>query len=131
MISTKELRAIARARLRDAQALLAAKRFDAAWYLSGYAIELALKARICRTLKWPGFPDSAREFDGLQSLKTHDLKMLLQLSGIEKQVTVKCPREWALVLDWNPEKRYRANRSSTPQQTTEMIECVERLLEVP
>jgi HEPN domain-containing protein len=130
MISTKDLRAIAAARLRDSQALLAAKRFDAAWYLSGYAIELALKARICRTLKWAGFPDSAREFDGLQSLKTHDLEMLLRFSGIEKQVTAKFTLEWAVVVNWNPEKRYRANRWSTPQQTTQTIECVERLLEV-
>jgi HEPN domain-containing protein len=130
MISMKDLRAIARARLRDSRVLLAAKRFDAARYLSGYAIELALKARICRTLKWPGFPESARELDGLQSVKTHDLKMLLQLSGIEKQVTAKCTREWAVVLNWNPEKRYQANGLSTLQQTTEMIECVKRLLEV-
>lgn len=56
MISTKDLKAIARARLRDAHLLLRAKRFDGAFYLCGYAVELALKARICRTLKWAGFP---------------------------------------------------------------------------
>jgi hypothetical protein len=97
--------------------------------LSGYAIELALKARICRTLKWPGFPDAKGDFEGMQSLKTHDLKILLQFSGVAKQVTAKRMAEWSVVLDWNPEKRYRANRS-TPQQAIEMIECVERLLEV-
>jgi len=56
MISTRDLRAIARARLRDAQVLLTGKRFDGAFYLAGYAVELALKARVCRTLKWPDFP---------------------------------------------------------------------------
>jgi HEPN domain-containing protein len=130
MISTKELRAIARARLRDSKVLLAAKRFDGAWYLSGYAIELALKARICRTLKWPGFPDSAQDFKGMQSVKTHDLQILLRFSGVERQVTAKRMAEWSVVLEWNPEKRYQANRASTAKQTTEMIECVERLLEV-
>jgi hypothetical protein len=35
MISTKDLRAIARARLRDAEVLLAAKRFDGAFYTCG------------------------------------------------------------------------------------------------
>ena len=61
MIATNNLRAIARARLRDAQILLQAKRFEGAHYLCGYSVELALKARICRTLKWPGFQDSAEE----------------------------------------------------------------------
>ena len=83
MISTKDLRTIARARLRDAQVLLRSKRFDGAWYLCGYAVELALKARICRTLKWPGFPESAQDFKGLQSVKTHDLDILLRFSGVE------------------------------------------------
>jgi hypothetical protein len=43
MRSTKDLRAVARARVRDAQVLLQARRFDGAFYLSGYAVELALK----------------------------------------------------------------------------------------
>jgi HEPN domain-containing protein len=49
MISRTDLRAIARALLRDAEALLAAKRYDGAFHICGYAVELALKARICRT----------------------------------------------------------------------------------
>jgi HEPN domain-containing protein len=128
--STKELRAIARARLRDAQVLLRAKRFDAAWYLCGYAIELALKARICRTLKWPGFPESAQDFKGLQSVKTHDLEILLRFSGIEDRVKARRIAEWNVVRDWNPERRYQANRLSTAQQAAGMVKCVERVLEI-
>ena len=130
MIATRDLRTIARARLRDAQVLLRAKRFDGAWYLCGYAVELALKARICRTLKWPGFPESAQDFKGLQSVKTHDLEILLRFSGVEDRVRAKHAAEWSVVLDWNPEKRYQANRLSTAQQATNMVKCVERLLEV-
>ncbi|HYW42024.1 MAG TPA: hypothetical protein VE959_04155 [Bryobacteraceae bacterium] len=129
MISTKEMRAIARARLRDAQVLLRAKRFDGAWYLCGYAIEFALKARICRTLKWPGFPENAQDFKGLQSVKTHDLEILLRFSGIQDRVIAKHLAEWSVVLDWNPEKRYQTNRL-TAQQAANMVKCVERLLEV-
>jgi HEPN domain-containing protein len=88
MISTKDLRTIARARLRAAQVLLLAKRYDGASYLCGYAVELALKARICRTLKWPGFPESAKDFKGFQLLRTHDLEVLLRFSGAEGRVTV-------------------------------------------
>ena len=51
MISPAELRKTARARLKDAQVLLAAKRYDGCVYLCGYSIEIGLKARICRALK--------------------------------------------------------------------------------
>jgi hypothetical protein len=47
MIPIKELLKISQARLRDSDALLGAHRYDGAIYLCGYAIELALKARIC------------------------------------------------------------------------------------
>src|SRR6266849_9752806 len=92
--------------LRDAQVLLRAKRFDGAFYLCGYAIELALKARICRTLKWSGFPESAQDFKGLQSVKTHDLGVLLRFSGIEDRVKEKYASEWLVAIRWNPEDRY-------------------------
>jgi hypothetical protein len=45
-------------RLKDAKALLAAKRYDGSVYLCGYSVEIGLKARICRTLKWDGFPST-------------------------------------------------------------------------
>ena len=58
MLDRKDIKAIAKARLKDAQVLLRGNRFDGAIYLCGYAIELALKARICQTLKWGGYPAS-------------------------------------------------------------------------
>jgi HEPN domain-containing protein len=130
MISKQELRSVARARLRDAQVLLRAKRFDGAFYLGGYAVEVVLKARICRTLKWSGFPDAASEFQGLQSLKTHDLEILLRLSGVEPIVKAKRLAEWSAVLNWNPEKRYQPVGKLTPQQATDMVTSARRLLEV-
>jgi len=50
---------------------------------------LALKARICRTLKWRDFPQSGREFDDFRSLRTHDLEILLKFSGIWERVKSK------------------------------------------
>src|SRR5579863_7686293 len=130
MISRRDLRTIARGRLRDAQVLLRAKRFDGAFYLCGYAVELALKARICHTLGWPGFPESSQDFKGLQSVKTHDLEVLLRFSGVEAQVKAKHLADWSVVLEWNPERRYQAIGQSTGQQVTDMVNCVKRLLEV-
>ena len=61
MISVAELDNIARARIEDAKALLTAGRFDGATYLCGYAVEVALKARICRSLNWTEFPSTGSE----------------------------------------------------------------------
>ena len=47
LISIVDLHAIAAARLNDAKVLLENERTDGAGYICGYAIELALKARIC------------------------------------------------------------------------------------
>jgi hypothetical protein len=130
MISTKDLRVLSKARLHDAEVLMAAKRFDAAFYICGYAVELALKARICRTLKWSGFPESERDFRGFRSVKTHDLEVLLRFSGIEARVMAKHVAEWAVVSVWNPENRYQGIGRVLPQQAANMISSVRRLLEV-
>jgi hypothetical protein len=129
MIAAKDLRMIARARVRDAQVLLLAKRFDGAVYLCGYSVELALKARICQTLKWPGFPETGKEFEGLQSLRTHDLELLLRLSGVADRIKTNYFAEWSAVAAWTPEKRYQHIGQSTPQQAADMVRCAKRLLE--
>ena len=86
MIAKTELKRIATARLLDAEALVIAQRFDGAIYLCGYAVEIALKVRICETLNWTEFPETSSEFQGLLSFKTHDVNILLRLSGAEERV---------------------------------------------
>ena len=116
--------------MHDARVLLQSKRFDGAFYLCGYSVELTLKARICQTLKWSGFPETANEFRSLQSLKTHNLEVLLRLSGVEGRVKSKYLAEWSVVLDWNPEKRYQPIGQSTLQQAADMVTCAKRLLDI-
>jgi hypothetical protein len=76
MLSVADLRKIVRARLRDAEVLHRARRYQASVCLCGYAIELGLKARACRTLKWIGFPSESSEFRGVESLKTACRRLL-------------------------------------------------------
>lgn len=128
MIATTDLKSIARARLNDARVLLRGKRFDGAVYLCGYSVEVALKARICRTLKWMGFPETAAEFKGLQSIKTHDLEILLRLSGVEGRVRSKLLAEWSLIVNWDPEKRYRPAGQFTEQQAQDTFAAATRLV---
>lgn len=86
MISKSELGILAKARLEDSKILLDAKRYDGSVYICGYVIELGLKLRICKTLKWEGYPNTNNEFKDLRSFKTHNLDVLLTLSGIEEKI---------------------------------------------
>ncbi|SRR6266508_1264999 len=131
MVSPRELRAIARARLRDAEVLLAAGRYDGSMYLCGYAVEIALKARVCRTLKWPGFPESNKEFERYNSFRTHNLDVLLHLSGVEKRV--KEPRylpAWSVVTGWEPAARYKPIGTANSTDAADMINSTKILLRV-
>jgi hypothetical protein len=130
MIRTKELRRVARERLRDARVLFRGRRFDGAYYLAGYAIEIALKARICRTCKWDGFPETGTEFHGMQSLKTHDLEILLKFSGAGPSVIGKHMAAWSTVLDWNPEKRYQHFGTASQQRAADMLEAAGKVVRV-
>ena len=89
MLTRAELLKIAEARLKDAEVLFNSKRYDGAIYLCGYAVEVALKARICSTLRWNGYPMTSNEFKNFQSFKTHSLDVLLSLSGVESKIKTK------------------------------------------
>lgn len=130
MISKIELKRIAAARLKDAETLLLSNRFDGATYLCGYAIEVSLKLRICKTLRWTGFPEANSEFKDLQSFKTHDFDALLRLSGIEDKVKINYFTEWSVLQGWKPELRYSKIGTASQQTTTEMISATINLLKV-
>jgi HEPN domain-containing protein len=125
MVPVTDLRRIAKGRLVDADVLFRAGRYDGAIYLCGYAVEIALKARICRTLKWPGYPSS---FAGYQSFRTHDLVILLHLSGVEAKIKSKYFAEWSIVATWKSEVRYRPIGSATAQDVVDMIQSTKKIM---
>ena len=120
----KDLTDLALERLEDAKALLTAKRYWGAVYICGYAVELALKAKICKTLGWDDYPPK-----NVKELKTHKLDVLLHFSGAEKLVGTSYKGEWSVVEKWNPEKRY-TNISVDLADATQMITATETLLGV-
>jgi hypothetical protein len=121
---------MAYARLQDARVLLRGRRYDSALYLCGYAVELALKARICTVLRWQGFPSTSAEFQGLASFRVHDLETLLHLSGREAKITASYTTEWSVVVNWDPEARYKPVGSASRAAVVSMIKSVETLLRV-
>lgn len=128
MITRQELRRIARCRLAEARALYKNGKYDGAAYLAGYAIEAALKARICQTLQWNGYPETRREFDNYLSFRTHDLVVLLTLTNVENRIKTRHWLAWTRIKTWNPEIRYRRIGSVTQQDAFEMLEAAAELL---
>jgi hypothetical protein len=128
MVPIAELKKIAKGRLMDAEALFRAGRYDGAIYLCGYAVEVALKARICRTLKWLGYPSTRKEFEGYQSFRTHELNILLHLSGVEAKIGTKHLAEWSVVATWRSTVRYLPMGSATAQDVADMIKSTRTIV---
>jgi len=130
VITKSDLRNLAKARLKDSKILCEAKRYDGAVYICGYVIELGLKLRICKTLKWEGFPSSNKEFRDFRSFKTHNLDVLLVLSGIEEKVKSNFLPEWSAITSWEPEARYNPIGTIGRDDAELMIESAEKLLKI-
>jgi HEPN domain-containing protein len=130
VITKEQLKILSNDRLEDAKRLYEAERFDWAVYTCGYAVELALKKKICETLRWHGYPNTKKEFEKLQSFKTHELDMLLHFSGIEDQIKVEGAEEfaiWSILASWNPEMRY-SSQGQTKDSAKLLIESAETFL---
>lgn len=130
MITVGDLDNIAAARLEDAKTLLVAGRFDGATYVCGYAVEVSLKARICRVLNWSDFPSTGSEFQAYRSFQTHDLDVLLHLSGQEERVKQQHFAPWNAVAAWKAEWRYNVVGTTEQREAAAMIRAAEVLLAV-
>lgn len=111
-------------RLHDAKTLLETGRYDGGIYLCGYAIEMALKARICAALSWDVWP-GRRNYD---SFYTHNLDVLLTLSGKEQQIKSELSLEWSIATRWNEGLRYSPPKA-TPDELKDMIDATAALTE--
>ena len=107
MISIGDLKNIAKARLIDAEALASCHRYEGAVYLYGYAVELGLKNRICKTL---------------------NLDILLHLSGVEDIIKTGLLAEWSVVAVWDPESRYNPVGNLSFADAQQMISSSKLLL---
>lgn len=102
------LQGIAAKRIREARVLLRAREYDGAYYLAGYAVECALKAKIAKGCKRYEFPDMRRA----KQVWTHSVKDLVNLAGLTTQLAARLnasPRfkaNWGYVVKWGPDERY-------------------------
>lgn len=125
--SRAQLKALSRLRRKEAQLLFDAGLYDGAAYLAGYAVELALKARICRILDLAEYPDAG---ELRRVYATHDLKQLLRLAGLERKLAARDSsfiNSWAHMAQWNPERRYDAQGTATESDLRGILNIVDEV----
>ena len=98
--------------------------------MCGYAVEIALKARICRTLRWTGFPSTPGEFQYVKSVQTHNLDALLLFTGIEPRILPALAPQWGQIKRWNPELRYSPVGTQSAIDAAEMMAATRTLVGV-
>jgi hypothetical protein len=116
-----ELQKLANERIGDAKALLAARRWSAAYYLTGYAIECGLKACVLAYIERTGIIFEDRKF--AEKCWTHDLGELLRLADLQSALddAAAADRElrkkWGITTEWKESSRYRR----TPKARAERL----------
>ena len=87
-VNRSDLQKLANVRIDDAGILLTAGRYEAAYYLLGYAVECALKACISKQIREFDFPDKKL----VNESYVHDLTKLLNICGIKHLHEPRCLR---------------------------------------
>ena len=137
-----------------AEFLVANGFYDDAYYLGGYAFELRLKAKICKTLVIPDFFDfdnsKSRKLPVAKSKRTdkdnlykpfkvHDYEQLLILSGLYTEFSEKIitdlvfGADWSVISKWDESLRYsigtnEADVKSFLQSIKNMIQWLQQYL---
>jgi len=111
-------------RLNEAKLLAKEGHSSGAYYLSGYAIECALKARIAAQFREHEIPDKAL----INQIYTHDLSSLVRLAGLEPELKAAVDadpilgRRWSVVKNWSELARYLV---WTDDDASDMIEAID------
>ena len=114
---------LATARLADAKALFAAECWPGLYYVSGYAVECALKARIAKQTKAEDFPDQ----EIAAKCHTHNLAILVVLAGLKDNLdTTKLTnptfaKHWEIAKDWSEQARYELTPESQARELYQAI----------
>ena len=104
----KDLETLADTRLGDATLLFDAGRYSAAYYLAGYAVELAIKACIAGVFRADVIPDKSF----VNAVYSHKLDELLGLAGLKQQFQSDASTNpalaaaWGVASKWNETSRY-------------------------
>ena len=118
-----EFRQLALLRLGEARALLTANQPSGAYYMSGYAVECALKACAAKSFLRHDIPRK----EAVASLYEHNLERLVRAAKLEPALaaaTLADPAlqvNWLAVKDWDVISRYS---TWTMAQAQDMVDAI-------
>lgn len=124
MVTRTQLKELSKLRLQEAQHLLGVGLYDGACYLGGYAVELALKARICKLLKVAEYPERLTNF------KIHKLEDLVYLAGLKeewetkKNSSIQFLANSNAVFAWSETWRYLPKGTRSQANAQDFIEAI-------
>src|SRR6266852_9390588 len=108
-LNRDKLRQLCDSRLEEARVLLEKQLWTGAYYLTGLAVECALKSCLAGAVKEHDFPD--KEF--VNAMYVHNLEKLFKLNGAlwvalqaDMKMDAKLSVNWSTVKDWDDSKRY-------------------------
>lgn len=102
----REFQQLARMRLKDARVLMRGGNGEGAYYLTGLAVECAVKACIAKNTKRHDFPPNQ---SAIKDIYTHDLVKLIKAAGLQTVLETEASKNgafndsWAVVRVWNVE----------------------------
>jgi HEPN domain-containing protein len=109
LLNRDKLRGLCDSRLEEARALLEKRLWTGAYYLTGLAVECALKSCLAGAVREHDFPDK----NFVTQMYVHDLEKLFRLNGAlwaqlqaDIQNDLKLRVNWTTVKDWDDSKRY-------------------------
>jgi hypothetical protein len=139
MKSSEEIKQLANLRLAEATILFEAGKYDGAFYLAGYSVELMLKVKVCEHFRIDNlFDKNGCMIQGISDLRkvveTHDINLLLIFSGLEGKFRTAQKHNKKLrdsyrfftastgnKTDWNEQVRYLPINSKTQEDVKEFI----------
>lgn len=126
MPSREQFQCICLTRLEEVKVLYDKGLYDGAKYLSGYVVETALKARICKILE-SDYPDSG---EISRSFLTHKFDTLLRLSGLgkawdsESNDNTIFKTNWSIATGWSEAERYNPIGTNEKSKIEELISAL-------
>jgi hypothetical protein len=111
-VNRQEARQLADEWVIDAEVMLVAGRWHAAYYLAGYVVECGLKACVLAHIERIGIIFQDRRF--AERCYTHDLEALMRVAdlaivfGRDFAANPALRMSWGIVTRWNVDRRYQA-----------------------
>jgi len=127
MLSEQDFLKISQTRLEEAKILFSNGLYDGSVYLAGYALEAALKGRICKILD-SDYPPSG---DAFRSFYTHKFDTLIKLAALEKKLdeakvlSSNFATNWSLATSWTEANRYLRIGSKTKAEAADVLASLE------